>query len=189
MKLFRRTKDIDFSWGCGHVHPCCCLRFSKQTTAPFVDTFSRAVASARSKVTRNALLYFKRNQNPQLSRRRRCRPEAVARPYHDRDRMKKRPHRSVLRDAAVVVVQLHDGSWMVASRVQYLSVSTRSPFQWTCDRAWDKGDTTSQRRVGPLSLRLLPQRAAHCKRIQACNRLLIDVILACPRRAASCDVS
>ena len=29
--------------------------------------------------------------------------------------------------------------------VQYLVVSTRSPFGWTCGRAWDKGNTTPQR--------------------------------------------
>ena len=25
----------EISWGCDRVHPCCCLRFRKQTTAPF----------------------------------------------------------------------------------------------------------------------------------------------------------
>ena len=40
-------------------------------------------------------------------------------------------------------------------------------------------DTTPQRGVSPLSL---PQWAAHCKRIQACERLLVDVTLAFPRR-------
>ena len=46
-------------------------------------------------------------------------------------------------------------------------------------------DTTPQRGVSPLSL---SQWAAHCKRIQACERLLVDVTLAFPWRAASCDV-
>ena len=27
------TKDNEFSWGRGHVHPCCCLRFCQQATA------------------------------------------------------------------------------------------------------------------------------------------------------------
>ena len=73
--------------------------------------------------------------------------------------------------------------------VQYLSVSSRSSFWWTCDWTWDTGDTTPQWGVSPLSLRLLLQWAPHRKRFQACNRLLMDVTLACPRRAASCDVS
>ena len=46
IKLFRRTKDTEVSWGSGQVQPCCCLRFSKKATAPsFVDTSTRAVAS------------------------------------------------------------------------------------------------------------------------------------------------
>ena len=40
------------------------------------------------------------------------------------------------------------------------------------------------RRVGPL-----PQWAAHCKRIQACDRLLVHVTLADPHKAGSSDVS
>ena len=47
MKVFKKTKDNDFTWSYGHVHPCCCLRFSEQATAPprFVDTSTRVVAS------------------------------------------------------------------------------------------------------------------------------------------------
>ena len=39
-----KEHNTALSWGCGHVHPCCRLRFRKPATAPSSFTSTRAVA-------------------------------------------------------------------------------------------------------------------------------------------------
>ena len=110
MKLFSRTRDTEFSWCCGHVHPCCRLKVTKSTllfqksTAPL----KCSIGTCRSQDVHPLI------EIHHTSRRRRCRSEAVARPYHDRDRKKKKILREVSCEmttehtfcaTAVVVVQ------------------------------------------------------------------------------------
>ena len=101
-------------------------------------------------------------------RRRRCRPAAEMKPRHQRDsgrdKLKKGlsceiPTRHTSLAAVIFVAPQLDGvvgrvslallfwssSHSNSLSIQYLVVSTRSPFRWTCDRAWDKGNTTPQR--------------------------------------------
>ena len=41
---FQKQKTTPLPWSCGHVHPCCCLRFRRPATAPSLCTCTRAVA-------------------------------------------------------------------------------------------------------------------------------------------------
>ena len=43
-KLSKKKKNTALPWSCGHVLPCCCLRFRKPATAPSLCTSTRAVA-------------------------------------------------------------------------------------------------------------------------------------------------
>ena len=45
IRLFRRTKDTEISWGCGHIHWCHCLRFRKPATARFLSKINNSTSS------------------------------------------------------------------------------------------------------------------------------------------------
>ena len=57
--------------------------------------------------------------------------------------------------------------------------SPRSPCRWTCDRAWDRGNTAPHREGVHIHSGCCPDGAAQHKQSQACDRSLAHVALAC----------